>query len=64
MSDGNLKLMCPNLLCRRVLSVPAFARGKTVRCRFCSTTMKVPSAPASSKKPAAPVEPASDEKAA
>ncbi len=34
--------MCPNLTCKKVLAVPASARGKTVRCRNCSTNIRVP----------------------
>jgi hypothetical protein len=34
--------MCPNLKCRRVLAVPATARGKTVRCRGCGATVRIP----------------------
>jgi hypothetical protein len=34
--------MCPNLLCRKVLAVPEALRGKTVRCRACTTNIKVP----------------------
>jgi len=37
-----IKVMCPNLTCRRVLAVPGAARGKVVRCRHCSTTIKIP----------------------
>ncbi len=40
--DATLRIMCPNLACRKVLSVPALARGKTVRCHNCSTTFRVP----------------------
>jgi len=36
--------MCPTLTCRRVLSVPTTARGKTVRCRNCGTNIRVPEA--------------------
>lgn len=34
--------MCPNLNCRKVLAVPANCRGKTVRCRSCTTNIRVP----------------------
>ena len=34
--------MCPNLACKRVLAVPAHARGKLVRCRTCGTTIRIP----------------------
>ena len=47
-------LMCPNLKCRKILSVPDDVRGKLVKCQQCSTMFRVPEA----KKPtdtAAPV---------
>lgn len=37
-----VRIMCPNLACRKVLAVPSKARGKTVRCRNCSTNIKIP----------------------
>ena len=42
MSDESVRIMCPNLTCRKVLAVPASARGKTVRCRNCGTTIRIP----------------------
>jgi len=58
MSDPDkIKVMCPNLTCRRVLAVPGAARGKVVRCRHCSTTIKIPAAPAAA---AAPKDPKTD----
>ena len=44
MPDVPIRIMCPNLLCRKVLAVPATARGKTVRCRGCATNIRVPMA--------------------
>lgn len=38
------KVLCPNLRCRKVLSVPDDARGKVVRCQHCQTMLKVPEA--------------------
>jgi hypothetical protein len=54
MADESVRIMCPNLLCRKVLAVPQSARGKTVRCRACSTTIRIPSnsATAAAAKPA------------
>jgi LSD1 subclass zinc finger protein len=43
------QLICPNLRCRKILSVPDEARGKVVRCQFCQTPLRVPEA----KKPSA-----------
>ena len=41
-SHQQVRIMCPNLTCRRVLAVPENLRGKTVRCKNCSTNIKVP----------------------
>ncbi len=43
--------MCPNLTCRKVLAVPDAARGKTVRCRGCGISIRIP------EPSATPVEP-------
>jgi hypothetical protein len=48
--------MCPNLTCRKVLAVPETCRGKTVRCKACSTNIRVPKSKAA--------EPPKDSKAA
>lgn len=42
MSQQMLRMMCPNLTCRKVLCVPEGARGKTVRCKACGTNIRVP----------------------
>lgn len=47
-----VRLICPNLKCRAVLSVPTHARGKNVRCRQCGMRVKVPM-PAGGSAPAA-----------
>ncbi|MBB6440307.1 DNA-directed RNA polymerase subunit RPC12/RpoP [Phycisphaera mikurensis] len=39
-----LQMVCPNLRCRKMLSVPVIARGRTVRCRACSMRIHVPRA--------------------
>jgi len=41
-TSTNVRIMCPNLNCRKVLAVPANCRGKTVRCRSCTTNIRVP----------------------
>jgi len=41
----NIRIMCPNLTCGKVLAVPGAARGKIVRCRHCGTTIKIPAPP-------------------
>ena len=40
-----MRIMCPNLTCRKILAVPQSARGKTVRCRGCGTNIRVPATP-------------------
>ena len=35
-------LMCPNLKCRKILSVPDEVRGKLVKCQHCQTMFRVP----------------------
>ncbi len=57
----SLRIMCPNLTCRKVLAIPVAARGKTVRCRACATNIKIPNAGiggASHSEPATPAKPA------
>lgn len=53
MSD-TVRIMCPNLVCRKVLAVPAAARGRTVRCKICGTNIRVPGGPETPAKPAGP----------
>ena len=36
------QLICPNLRCRKILSVPEEVRGKLVKCQFCHTMFRVP----------------------
>lgn len=42
MPEPCVRIMCPNLTCRKVLAVPQTARGKTVRCRSCGITIRIP----------------------
>ena len=56
MTENNVRIMCPNLVCRKVLIVPSSSRGKTVRCKNCATTIRVPAkaaAPAAAAPPPA-----------
>lgn len=53
MADETLRVMCPNLTCRKILAVPSSARGKTVRCRGCTTSIRIPL----KEKPASPATP-------
>ncbi|MEZ6318989.1 MAG: hypothetical protein R3B49_09595 [Phycisphaerales bacterium] len=39
---ATVRIMCPNLTCRKILAVPKIARGKTVRCRNCGTMIRIP----------------------
>lgn len=41
-----IRIMCPNLACRKLLAVPESARSKTVRCKACHTAIRVPEAQA------------------
>ena len=52
-NSETMRVMCPNLTCRKILAVPETARGKTVRCRGCGTNIKVPGG-ASAATPATP----------
>jgi len=36
------QLICPNLRCRKILSVPEEMRGKVVKCQHCQTSFRVP----------------------
>ena len=42
MEPAVIRMMCPNLKCLRILTVPVNARGKTVRCRGCGSNVRVP----------------------
>ncbi|XVJ58394.1 MAG: hypothetical protein HEQ23_02940 [Tepidisphaera sp.] len=57
MPNDHLRIMCPNLNCRLVLAVPQSARGKTVRCKGCTTSIRIPAAP-----PAKATEPPAEKK--
>jgi len=37
-----VQLICPNLRCRKLLSVPEEVRGKMVKCQHCQTYFRVP----------------------
>jgi len=51
-AGGMIRLLCPNLKCRRVLAVPDSARGRAIRCGACGTSVRVPDS-----SPAKPAEP-------
>ena len=45
--EAGIRVMCPNLKCKTILSVPKEARGRLVRCRSCGATIQVPQKAAS-----------------
>ncbi|USN98957.1 MAG: hypothetical protein H6810_12520 [Phycisphaeraceae bacterium] len=45
MATSSIRIMCPNLTCRKILAVPPGARGKTVRCKACGTCIRIPLKP-------------------
>ncbi|MCC7192692.1 MAG: hypothetical protein IT444_07920 [Phycisphaeraceae bacterium] len=54
-----IRLICPNLKCRSILTAPPSARGKTVRCGKCAMKVRIPGAAASdTPRPAAAPAPA------
>jgi hypothetical protein len=38
----SVQLICPNLKCRKFLTVPDDVRGKLVKCQQCQTNFRVP----------------------
>jgi hypothetical protein len=56
-SSDTVRIMCPNLTCRRILAVPAAARGKTVRCKNCTMNIRVPAQPPAQAAPPAAAAP-------
>lgn len=58
MAADTVRIMCPNLTCRKVLAVPGNARGKTVRCKNCGTNIRVPGVSAGGESQAKPSAPA------
>ena len=40
---GSIRVICPNLKCRAILSAPEHARGRNVRCRMCGMKVRIPS---------------------
>ena len=38
-----VQIICPNLRCRKLLSVPEEFRGKQVKCQHCQSLLRVPS---------------------
>lgn len=46
-----VQIICPNLKCRKLLSVPEEIRGKMVKCQHCQTQFRVPESSKSSSQP-------------
>ncbi|MCE9590892.1 MAG: hypothetical protein K8S99_10245 [Planctomycetes bacterium] len=42
MATEVVRMVCPNLKCRALLTAPVAARGKVVRCRKCGTKVHIP----------------------
>lgn len=40
--ESGIRIMCPTLTCRKILAVPGAARGKTVRCKYCNASIRIP----------------------
>lgn len=40
----SVQMICPNLRCRKFLSVPEETRGKLVKCQHCQSMLRVPEA--------------------
>jgi hypothetical protein len=57
------QLICPNLRCRKILSVPEEVRGKLVKCQHCQTMFRVPEAKREGSVAAATSAPAPQKKA-
>lgn len=51
MASESIRIMCPNLTCKKLLGVPKAARGKMVRCRSCGTHIRVPAQPVQTQNP-------------
>ncbi len=41
MSD-QIRIMCPNVVCRKIMTVPSSARGKVVQCPQCRKRIRIP----------------------
>lgn len=59
-----IRLICPNLKCRSILTAPSSARGKAVRCGKCAMKVRIPASlgteaakPAGAAAPTATTEP-------
>lgn len=51
MATNMIRLICPSLRCRAILTAPSAARGKAVRCGQCGMRVRVPDAAPHAGKP-------------
>ncbi len=58
MSEQNIRIMCPAMACRKVMTVPNSARGKMVQCPQCRKRIRIPHPAASTV--ITPIEPDDD----
>ena len=45
--SDDIRIGCPNLACKRILAVPASAKGKLVRCCGCGINLRIPASQSS-----------------
>jgi len=63
MAEQHIRIMCPNVVCRKIMAVPMGARGKIVQCPQCRKRIRIPntaSSAAGATKAEAPAEHASE----
>ena len=53
-AESVIRIMCPNIACKRVLAVPTHARGKLVRCKSCGINIRIPQQKKEEPVPATP----------
>ena len=51
--SDDIRIRCPNLACKRILAVPASAKGKLVRCCGCGINLRIPTGKVAEPAPAA-----------
>ena len=57
-----VQLICPNLRCRKMLSVPDEVRGRLVKCQHCQMMFRVPGMQTQKHAPSLAGKPAPEEK--
>ena len=58
----SIRILCPNLKCRAILTVPDDTRGKKVGCGHCSSVLMVPKVQTTVKAPATAEAQSADDK--